>query len=134
VDHVARRQTISGCDLRFACRAAAESTAFGEQVWPGSPMNCAIDTASAQERRIRRVHDRIHMELRDVADDDLERGSAYDLPVHRLWSGAAAAWAPAAGLSLEVSGHFFEGPFAKRDRPSFLEMRSSVNATEEPQY
>ena len=39
-------------DLRFTGLASVESPAFGEELRPGGPVDCAIYTATAQERRI----------------------------------------------------------------------------------
>ena len=35
-------------------------------------MDCTIDAATAEQRRIRRVHDRVNVERRDVGDDDFQ--------------------------------------------------------------
>ena len=35
-------------------------------------MDCTIDAATPEQRRIRRVHDRVNVERRDVGDDDFQ--------------------------------------------------------------
>jgi hypothetical protein len=37
----------------------------------GSAMNCTIDSATAQKRRVRRVYDGVHLTRGDVAPHDL---------------------------------------------------------------
>ena len=70
VDHVARRQAVAARDSRLAGRAAAERAAFGEQFRSGGAVNRAIDAAAAQQRRVRRVDDRVDVERRDVGSND----------------------------------------------------------------
>src|SRR6185436_15130899 len=49
-----------------------ERSALGEQFRTGGAMNRPVDAASAEERRVRGVHDRVDVELRDVAAVQLE--------------------------------------------------------------
>jgi hypothetical protein len=51
--------------------AAAEPLAFGQQVRPRRPVDRPVDAAAAQKRLVRRVHDRIHVERRDIGLDHL---------------------------------------------------------------
>ena len=69
VDHMLGRQAIGFGDARLAGRTAAELAAFGEQLRPGGAMDRAIDPAAAEERRIRRVDDRVERERGDVGLD-----------------------------------------------------------------
>ena len=72
VNHEASGQTISTRDFSFTGTTTAQRTAFGEQFRACGMVNRAIDAATAEERCIRRVHDRINIEFSDVAADDLD--------------------------------------------------------------
>src|SRR5262249_48942820 len=72
VNHEASRQTIAARYLRFAWPTTAERAAFGEQFGPRDAMNRAIDTATAEQCRVRRVHNRINLELCDIAAEDFD--------------------------------------------------------------
>src|SRR5262249_10790166 len=52
--------------------AAVERPAFGEQFRSCGAMNCAIDPAAAQERRVGGVDDGVKRKLGDVALDNVE--------------------------------------------------------------
>src|SRR6185503_2421306 len=66
VDDVLRGQLVAPRDLRLAGRAAAERAAFLQQLAPRLAVDGAVHAAAAQQRRVRRVHDRVHRERRDV--------------------------------------------------------------------
>ena len=68
----ARGQTIAASNLRFAGFTTAERAAFGEQFGAGGAVNRAIDTATAEERRVCRVHNRVDLQFSDVAADDFD--------------------------------------------------------------
>src|SRR6266446_2048939 len=65
-------QTIGASNFRFAGSTTAECPAFHEQVRAGRAMNRAIDSSAAEKRCVRRVHNSIDIELRDVAAVDFE--------------------------------------------------------------
>ena len=71
VNHEPGGQTIPARNLRFAGPATAERAAFGEQFRSGRVMNRAIDAATAEKCRVSRVHNRIDLELCDVAAENL---------------------------------------------------------------
>ena len=72
VNDKTRRQPKSASNFRFTGLATAERPAFCEQLRPGRAMNRTINSSATEERHIRRVHDRIHFELRDVAPDNID--------------------------------------------------------------
>src|SRR5437867_948953 len=65
-------QTIATSDFRFAGFTAAKRAAFREQFMSSGAMNRAIDSAAAEQRRVRRVHNGIHRALRDIAAHDID--------------------------------------------------------------
>ena len=71
MDDVFCREPIAARDLRRARLAAAERTAFGEQFRSGRAMDRAVDAATAEQRAVRGVHDRIDLQGRDVGDEDV---------------------------------------------------------------
>jgi hypothetical protein len=72
VDDESSGQTIATRDFRFAGFTAAKRTAFREQFRASGAMNRAIDSSAAEKRRIRRVHNRVNLELRDIAAGDVD--------------------------------------------------------------
>src|SRR5207302_4729595 len=58
VDDVARFQLVSAGDLRLARLRAAQRAALVEKFRPGPPVDGAVDTAAAEERRVGGVDDR----------------------------------------------------------------------------
>src|SRR5262249_3814420 len=72
VDHEARPETTAARDLRIAGRAAAEAAALVQDRGPTRAVDRAVDAAAAEERRVRGVHDRVRVLLRDVAANELE--------------------------------------------------------------
>ena len=72
MDHMPRRQPISLGDLGVAGLAAMKRAAFGQEVRPRRAMDRTIDTAPAEQRRIRRVDDRVNAKRGDVGDDDFQ--------------------------------------------------------------
>jgi len=71
VDDVPSGQVVPSSDLRGARRRYTERARLLEQPRAGRAMDRAIDTATAQQRRVRRVDDRVDGQRRDVAADDL---------------------------------------------------------------
>jgi hypothetical protein len=72
VNDKTRRQTKSASNFRCTGSTTAEGPAFCKQLRASPAMNCAIDSATAEERRVRRVYDGIDVEFRDIALDDLD--------------------------------------------------------------
>ena len=70
MDHMTRRQAITGGDLGAAGLTAPEPAAFGQKRRPGRPMDRAIDTTTTEQRRICRVDDGVNVQRRDIGDDD----------------------------------------------------------------
>jgi hypothetical protein len=76
MDHMPRRKEISLGDLGVAGFAAAQLAAFGQQPRPGRIMNCTIDAAPAEQRRIRGVDDGVNAQAGDVGNNDFQPGAA----------------------------------------------------------
>jgi hypothetical protein len=66
MDHIFRRKIIAQGHLRFSGPASVQAAAFLKQARTGRPMDRAIDTATTEKRRIRRIHDRIYLKFRDI--------------------------------------------------------------------
>ena len=71
VNDITGGQTMSASNFRFTGSATAEGPTFREQLRASPAVNRAIDSATAEERRVRRVYDGIDIEFRDIALDDL---------------------------------------------------------------
>jgi hypothetical protein len=67
-----RRQMITPRDFRAAGLAATERAAFGQQLRPRRAMDRTIDTATAEQRRIRGVDDGVNAQGRDVGNNDFQ--------------------------------------------------------------
>src|SRR5258708_6346891 len=74
VDDVPGREPVTARDLRITRRAAAEQTAFGEQLRTGGTMDRTVDTSSAEEGRIGGVDDGVDGERGDVGLTRFEHG------------------------------------------------------------
>jgi hypothetical protein len=72
VNDKASWQKISTRDFSFAWTTAAQRAAFGEQFGARGAVNRAIDSATAEERCVRRVHNGINVQFSDVALDNLD--------------------------------------------------------------
>jgi hypothetical protein len=72
VNDKTRGQTISASDFRFPGLTTAKRPAFGKQLGSSGAMNCAINSSAAEERRVRRVHNRVEIKFGDIALDDLD--------------------------------------------------------------
>src|SRR5262249_41965252 len=72
MDYVFRRQLVAFGDAGVASGTAAQLAALFQEPRPGGPVDRAIDAAAAQERFVRRVHNRVHFLLCDVALDDFK--------------------------------------------------------------
>ena len=77
VNDEASRQTISASNFRFAGSTTAERAAFSEQFGACGAVNCAVDPATAEEGGVRRVHNGINVQLRDIALNDLDFVSCF---------------------------------------------------------
>jgi hypothetical protein len=82
VDDESSGQTIRTSDFRFAGFTAAKCTAFREQFRSSGAMNRSVDSAAAEKRRIRRVHNRVNLEFRDIPADDID--FAMRIFVHKM--------------------------------------------------
>src|SRR5882724_9964484 len=71
VDDESSGQTIATSDFRFAGFTAAKCTAFPAQFGSSGAMNRSVDSAAAEKRRIRRVHNRVNLLFCDVPSRDL---------------------------------------------------------------
>jgi len=72
MDDVPRGQSIAFGKLRLARPAAAEQPAFVNQLRPGGAVDGPIDAAAAEQRTVRRIDDRVHLEPGDVAAMDFD--------------------------------------------------------------
>src|SRR5882672_10794384 len=61
-------------NLRLAGFTTSERAAFRKQFEACRAVNRAVDTATAEERRVCRVHNRIRVELCDIAPQDFDFG------------------------------------------------------------
>ena len=94
VDHMLGLELIAARDLGRAGVAATERAALDQQIRPGRAMDCAVDATAAQERAVRRVHDGINRERRDVRNSDLDQGRPDAGGYKRLGHGHPAAGGP----------------------------------------
>ena len=76
MDHVSGLEPVPLRDLGGAGFAAAEGTAFGQQIRTRSAMNGAIHAAAAEQRAIGGIYDCIDIQCRDVGNDNVEDGLA----------------------------------------------------------
>jgi hypothetical protein len=72
MNHMSRRQPIGLGDFGVTGLAATEGATLGEKLRPGRAMDCTIDAATAEQRRVRGVDDGVNAERCDVGDDDFE--------------------------------------------------------------
>jgi hypothetical protein len=77
VDHVPGRKVAGGRGLGVPRRATAEPTTLLENRSAAGAVNRPVYASTAEQRLVRRVHDRVHVLLRDVALHELD-------PAHRL--------------------------------------------------
>jgi hypothetical protein len=66
MNHVACRETIATRNPCFASRTTAERATFSKKLRACGAMNRTVHTASAEQRRIGCIYDRIHIECDDV--------------------------------------------------------------------
>src|SRR5207245_7814179 len=72
VNHEPSGQTIAPRNFRFAWPTTVQAPAFHSQFRACSAVNRAIDSATAKQRRIGCVYNRINVKLRDIAAIDLD--------------------------------------------------------------
>ena len=70
VDHVTGRQSVALGDPGLAGRAAADFSAFVQELGPGGTVDRAVDPAAAEQTLVGRIDDRINRLAGDVALDD----------------------------------------------------------------
>jgi hypothetical protein len=66
VNDMPSRKTISLRHFRIAGPAAADTTAFSQQLGARYPMDCAADPAAGKERLVCRVDNRANAQRRDI--------------------------------------------------------------------
>ena len=74
---------IAAGNLRLAGFTTSERAAFRKQFGARGAVNRAVDTATAEERRVCRVHNRINVQFSDVALEDIDFAMGIFL---RKWS------------------------------------------------
>ena len=84
-------KVIAASNLRLAGFTTAERAAFRKQFGAGGAVNRAIDTATAEERRVCRVHNRIDVQRGDVAAEDFNFAPIVTL-TNGLVAGATPDW------------------------------------------
>ncbi len=62
VDHFSSEKPVAIRDLRAASWATFKPAALLEQGWPRRPVDRSINASSPQQRGIRRIDDRIHLQ------------------------------------------------------------------------
>ncbi|SDJ81905.1 hypothetical protein SAMN05444171_0640 [Bradyrhizobium lablabi] len=72
MNHMFGRQPVALGDLGVAGGAAMQGAAFGKQFGTGSPMDRAIDTAAAEQRRIRGVDDGVNAQTGDIGNNNFQ--------------------------------------------------------------
>jgi hypothetical protein len=72
VNHMPRRQPITGRDLCSAGLAAAQRAAFGNKLRASHAMNRTVDATASEKRAIGGVDDGVNAQCRDVGDDDFQ--------------------------------------------------------------
>jgi hypothetical protein len=99
MNHIPRRQPITAGDFGVAGFAAAERAAFGEELRSRGAMDCTIDAAAAEQRRIRRIRDRVNAKRRDVGDDDFQPRRAGQARIRAQAEAAALTVTPLSASS-----------------------------------
>jgi hypothetical protein len=72
VDHMPGRQPVSFGDFGIAGGAATKRAAFDQQFGSGRAMDGAIDTAPAEQRRIRGVDDGVNAQTGDIGNNNFQ--------------------------------------------------------------
>jgi hypothetical protein len=70
---VRSRKTISLRQFRISGPAAAEGTAFGQQLRSGCPMDGAAHAAARKKRFVCRIYDRVDQQCRDIGLNGAKR-------------------------------------------------------------
>ena len=73
MDYPARREPAPGRRLGVPGRAAAEPARLGEDLRPARAVDRPVHAPAAEQRLVRRVHDRVDLLPGEVADDELDR-------------------------------------------------------------
>jgi hypothetical protein len=79
VDHPLGRQAESSGRLGVAGLAASQFAALGEEVGAGGPVDGPVDPATAEQRRVGGVDDRVDPLLGDVALGRFDAAAASNL-------------------------------------------------------
>ena len=72
VDHMLGFEQVAAGDFGIAGRTTIQPATLGQQFRSGRPMDCTIDAAPAEQRRIRGVDDGVNAQGRDVGNDDFQ--------------------------------------------------------------
>ncbi|UWX58803.1 hypothetical protein NY406_10340 [Chlorobaculum sp. MV4-Y] len=67
MDDKLRGQPVALGDLRIAGSASSEFAARFEQLQPGGVVNRSVNAPAAQQRRVRRIHDGIDRQRRNIS-------------------------------------------------------------------
>jgi hypothetical protein len=78
-----RGQSVALRQPGLTCRTSIQPPAFREQFRARRPVDCAVNAAAAKERGIRRVHDRIDLEGRDVGEEKIDPRSHAECTLQR---------------------------------------------------
>ena len=76
VQHIARRQVAAAGRLHVPGVAAAKRAALREDPGAAGAVDRSVDTAAAEQRRVRRVDDGVDVLRGDVAEDELDHAYA----------------------------------------------------------
>jgi hypothetical protein len=66
MDYVFGRQPITFGDFSISGLAAVQKAAFKEEIRPGRAVNRSIDTATAEQRRVRSINDGVDRQCGDI--------------------------------------------------------------------
>jgi len=77
MNHVFGRKPVTARDLRRAGFAAAERSAFGQQIGTRPAVDSAVHAATTKQRAVRRIDDGVDAKRGDVGNSDFQPGRAY---------------------------------------------------------
>src|SRR5205807_3641753 len=72
VNDEARRQIVSSSKFGFAGPATTELAAFFQQLRAGRTVNRSVNSAAAEQCRVRGIHNRIDLKFGNIATDDID--------------------------------------------------------------
>src|SRR3954454_3909671 len=80
VNDILRRKPIALRNLRFASRTSAKLAAFLKQLGTRAAMDRPVHSSAAQQRSIRRIHNRIDSQFRDISLNNFHSVHTANLP------------------------------------------------------